>query len=485
MGLTVLITGATGYVGGKLLNHLAGSHYRLKALARFPENLLSRMPRGDIEVCQGDVLEYGSLVKALEGVDVAFYLVHSMGAKKSFEELDRLGAENFAKAAKACNVKKIIYLGGLGSSQRKPLSAHMRSRHAVGELLSIQGSNVLEFQSSIILGAGSLSYEMMRALVEKLPIMVAPKWIKCLVQPIHIDDVLNYLMEAIEKPVKGHHIVEIGGADVVSYKDFMLAYAKIRGLKRYIITVPVLTPYLSSLWLGLVTPVYKRIGRKLIESIVNDSVVLHPKEQKEFHVQPKHLEEALKICIAREGTSKMDRRWYDAVSSKGPARTFKDVTFRKRKGSSYTTTIHASARDVYLAIQTLGGKNGWYGQWLWRLRGMIDLLVGGVGFRRLRRDPNSLIVGDPVDFWRVVEMIEDQKVLLKAEMKLPGLAFLNFEVAPLSTEESTLKVEPFFLPIGIFGDMYWYAMAPFHAWIFRGLLRKIKKESEHKCQQRK
>lgn len=475
---TILITGATGYVGGKLLNHLVGSKYHLKALARFPENLLSRLPQGNIEVCQGDVLEYASLERALVGVDVAFYLVHSMGAKKSFEELDRKGAALFAKAAKACDVKKIIYLGGLGSSLRKPLSAHMRSRHEVGDLLAQTGLNVLEFQSSIILGAGSLSYEMMRALVEKLPIMICPKWVNCKVQPIHIDDVLNYLMEGIEKSIEGHKIVEIGGADIVSYKDFMTTYATLRGLRRKIFTVPVLTPYLSSLWLGLVTPVYKRIGRKLIESIVNDSIVLHPEGQQEFSVKPKHLKDALKICIEREGTSKMDRRWYDAVSSKGPARTFKGVKFRSQKGASYATMVNAPCDKVYAAIQMLGGKNGWYGQLLWKLRGMIDLLVGGVGFRRLRRDPNSLIVGDPVDFWRVVEMVDNQKILLKAEMKLPGLAFLNFEVTPIDTKTSRLKVEPFFLPIGVFGDLYWYAMAPFHAFIFRGLLRKVKKQSE-------
>jgi uncharacterized protein YbjT (DUF2867 family) len=475
---TILITGATGYVGGKLLNHLASSKYHLKALARFPENLLSRLPNHNVEVCQGDVLEEASLQRALQGVDIAFYLVHSMGAKKSFEELDRQGALHFAKAAKACGVKKIIYLGGLGSSKRKPLSAHMRSRHEVGDILAGEGLHVLEFQSSIILGAGSLSYEMMRALVEKLPIMITPKWVNCLVQPIHIDDVLAYLEEALEKPCVGHQVVEIGGADVVSYKDFMMTYAELRGLRRKIFTVPVLTPTLSALWLGLVTPVYKRIGRKLLESIVNDSVVMHPEGQKEFSVKPKHLKQALEICIAREGTSKMDRRWYDAVSSKGPARTFQGVKFRDKKGSSYTAKIQAPCDKVYRAIQMLGGKNGWYGQWLWRLRGMIDLLIGGVGFRRLRRDPNLLIVGDPVDFWRVVEMIDNQKILLKAEMKLPGLAFLNFEVQPLDSKTTLLKVEPFFLPIGIFGDLYWYAMAPFHAWIFRGLLKKVKKFSE-------
>jgi uncharacterized protein YbjT (DUF2867 family) len=478
---TILITGATGYVGGKLLNHLAGSKYHLKALARFPENLLSRLPQGSIEICQGDVLEAASLERALQGVEVAFYLVHSMGAKKSFETLDRQGAINFAKACKACGVHTIIYLGGLGSSHKKPLSPHMRSRHEVGDLLAAQGVNVLEFQSSIILGAGSLSYEMMRALVEKLPVMICPKWVNCQVQPIHIDDVLNYLMEAIEKSVTGHKIIEIGGADVVSYKDFMKTYAELRGLHRTIFIVPLLTPYLSSLWLGLVTPLYKRIGRKLIESIVNDSVVMHPQGQREFSVQPKHLKQALEICIAREGTSKMDRRWYDAVSSKGPARTFQGITFRKQKGASYTTKVKAPCDKVYAAIQMLGGKNGWYGQWLWKLRGMIDLLFGGVGFRRLRRDPVKLIVGDPVDFWRVVEMIENQKILLKAEMKLPGLAFLNFEVKPLEDGSTLLKVEPFFLPIGFFGDLYWYAMAPFHAFIFRGLLRKVKKLSEKLC----
>lgn len=479
MGQKILITGATGYIGGKLLNYLAKENkYSLRAFARYPENLTSRLPQGDVEVFQGDALDEASLARALEGVDIAFYFIHSMGEKKSFEVLDKKAAENFSKACARASVKKIIYLGGLGSATKRPLSAHMRSRQEVGKILAQGPTPVREFRSSIIVGAGSLSFEMMKALVEKLPIMIAPKWISCLVQPIHVDDVLDYLKEAIELPTSGHEISEIGGNDVVTYKKFMETYAKIKGLKRFIITVPILTPYLSSLWLGLVTPVYKRIGRKLIESIVNNSIVLHPESTQMFHVKPKSLERALQISIEREGTSKMDRRWYDAVSSKGVSRTFQDVNFEKRVGDKYVGKCEAPASDVYAYIQTLGGKTGWYGQLLWRLRGTIDLALGGVGFRRLRRDPNHLIVGDPVDFWRVVEMIENEKILLKAEMKLPGLAFLNFEITKIDENTSSIKVEPFFLPIGLFGVIYWYAMVPFHAIIFRGLMRKIQKGSK-------
>lgn len=479
MSLKVLITGATGYIGGKLLNHLSKTSLQLRALARFPDNLRSRLPSENIEIVQGDVLDYPSLQRSLEGVDIAYYFVHSMGAKKGFEELDKTGALLFAKAAAQAKVKKIIYLGGLGSSHGNTLSPHMRSRQEVGRLLASTGLAVLEFRSSIILGAGSLSYEMMKALVEKLPIMVAPRWIHYEVQPIHIDDVLAYLSKALYVDIAGHQIIQIAGSEKVSYKNFMLAYAQLKGLKRLIITVPFLTPGLSSLWLSLVTPVYKTIGRKLIESIVNDSVITDPSGQELFDVHPKSYKEALKICMQREGTSLEDRRWFDAVSSKGIVRNLDKVTFGKKKSCCYTAICDAPIDKVYAYIQTLGGTHGWYGEWMWRLRGLIDMVFGGPGFKRNRRDPEKLIVGDALDFWRVVEMKENEKILLKAEMKLPGLAFLNFELTPQESK-TLLKIESFFLPVGKFGVFYWYLFAPFHEIIFPGLLRRIKKGTKQK-----
>ena len=474
MKKTILITGATGYIGGCLMSHLSTKEYHVKALARFPDNLLSRLPSKNITVIQGDVLDESSLQKALVGVDVAFYLVHSMGAKEGFEELDRIGAENFARACDRCQVKKIIYLGGLGSSRDQPLSNHMRSRHEVGNILRKSKSRVIEFRSSIILGSGSLSYEMMKALVEKLPIMVAPKWINYLVQPIYIEDVISYLLEGMEKEFSENKIIEIGGATVLSYKDFMHAYAKEKGLKRVIITVPILTPGLSSLWLSLVTPVYKTIGKKLIESIVNDSVVKEFSKPEKFNVHPLSCRDGIALCIEAERKKKGERVWYDAVSSKGLSKDLSKIKFKKTQTSCYMGFCNNEPKAVYSFIQTIGGQTPWYAQILWKIRGFIDYLCGGVGFKRQRRDLNHLKVGDPFDFWRVIEMKEDELILLKAEMKLPGVAYLCFRITP-KDKGSIVEVESIFRPYNFFGIFYWYLFLPFHFFIFKGLIKTIQK----------
>ena len=470
----ILVTGATGYVGGLLLQQLDTQLYQVRALARYPQNLLSRLGKREVDVVQADVLDPISLEKALQGIDIAFYLIHSMAATQAFEKLEEQGAYHFARAAKKAGVQKIIYLGGLVAAETR-LSAHMRSRCRVGEILASTGVAVCELRSSVIIGAGSLSYEMMKALVNKLPVMIAPQWIEKLVQPIYIQDVLLYLCEAMQLTWSGHLIIEIGGATQVSYKNFMLAYAAEKKLKRKIFTVPVLTPWLSSLWLGLVTPVYARIGRKLIQSIQHDSIVRSHAAREYFSIKPLGYQEALHKVIAEE-KKQMIRRWYSAISSRGFVKKTFHADPKKRKKKSYEHMIDASPEKVYRYLQTLGGKNGWYGEWLWKLRGVIDLLCGGVGCRRLRLDATSLQVGDPVDFWRVIVMKENEQIVFKAEMKVPGEAFLTFYLKP-SGHKTLLRMESIFDPQGLFGKLYWYLLLPFHEYIFKGLIHRIVKEA--------
>ena len=473
----ILITGATGYIGGLLLDRLCHKDYLLRAVARHPENLLSRLPKEGIEVVLGNVQDQTSLEKALEDVDTAFYLVHSMGAAYGkFETLDRNGALNFARACEKMQVKKIIYLGGLSAASEENLSEHMRSRQEVGKILRDHKTPALEFRSSIILGPGSLSYDLMTALVEKLPVMVTPKWVSKETQPIHVEDVLSYLEEAIEKPLTASEVVEIGGASTVTYKELMLEYAHQKGLKRKIYVLPVLTPTLSAMWLGLVTPVYKRIGRKLIESISNDSIVTHKEPATRFEVEPKNYKEAIQICLLNV-KQKLKRRWFDAISAKGVSRNFENVVFKKRQDWITDRVIDAPKEVVYDYIKSLGGNEGWYADFLWKLRALLDILAGGVGFRRGRIHPKELFVGDPVDFWRVIEMKESEKIVFKAEMKLPGRAYLKFSLFDRG-KQTEVKMESIFDPIGFGGVVYWYIMWPFHFFIFDGLLNKIKRKSE-------
>jgi uncharacterized protein YbjT (DUF2867 family) len=309
----ILLTGATGYIGGRLLRLLEKQGYRVRGLARRPE-VLRQKADASTEVVAGDLLDRSSLDTALRGIDAAYYLVHSMGSDGSFEEADRTAASNFGQAAKGAGVRRIIYLGGLGSDE-EGLSPHLRSRHEVGRILRESGVPVLEFRASVVIGSGSLSFEMIRSLVERLPIMITPKWVRVMAQPIAIDDLLEYLLAALRLPISQYAVYEIGGADQVSYADIMREYARQRGLRRYMLPVPVLTPYLSSLWLGLVTPFYARVGRKLIESIIHPTVVRDPAALRTFAIRPVGIEEAIRRALAREEREFAETRWSDALSS--------------------------------------------------------------------------------------------------------------------------------------------------------------------------
>jgi uncharacterized protein YbjT (DUF2867 family) len=466
----VLLTGASGYVGGRLLKLLENQGCRVRCLARRPA-VLKAKAGPSTEVVAGDVLDRPSLEPALRGVDVAYYLVHSMGSANSFEQADRQAARNFGEAAKAAGVSRIIYLGGLGNT-REALSAHLRSRHEVGAVLRESGVPVLEFRASIIIGSGSLSFEMIRALVERLPIMITPQWVKVPAQPIAIDDVLQYLVAALQLPVSQYRVYEIGGADQVSYADIMRAYARQRGIRLRMITVPVLTPYVSSLWLGLVTPLYARIGRKLIESIIHSTVVRDTAALETFAVRPMGIEEAMRSAIGCEEREFAATRWSDALSSSGALPAWGGVQFGSRLVDSRTLRVATTPEAAFAPVLRIGGNTGWYAwNWLWRLRGFLDLLIGGVGMKRGRRSDTCLRVGDTVDCWRV-EVLAANLLRLAAEMKLPGRAWLEFEVTG-DDSSATIRQTAIFDPVGPLGRAYWYVLYPLHQLVFHGMLRAI------------
>ena len=476
---TVLLTGATGYVGGRLLPELeARNDIRIRCLARRPEFLRAHVG-ADTEVVAGDVTERDSLEAAMAGVHTAYYLIHSMGSSDGFEALDRMGAEHFAEAARRAGVRRIIYLGGLGEHD-PGLSSHLRSRHEVGDVLRAHGgkTEIVEFRASIIIGSGSASFEMIRALVERLPAMITPRWVAVEAQPIAIADVLAYLVAALDLPAEGSRIVEIGGRDVMSYRGIMMEYARQRGLRRVMIPVPVLTPRLSSLWLGLVTPLYARVGRRLIDSIRHPTVVTDPSGARAFAISPRSTSEAIEQGLGHEDRQRARTAWSGAVSAAGPTRQWGGVRFGNRLVDSRIVRVTAPPSRAFRPIRRVGGTTGWYwGTWLWHLRGWIDLLVGGVGMRRGRRDPDRLVAGDVLDCWRVEVCDDPERLLLSAEMRLPGRAWLEFEVRP-DGDGAVIRQTAVFDPVGLWGLVYWYSVYPLHQFVFGGMLAGIARAAE-------
>ena len=467
---TILLTGATGYVGGRLLAALEAKGHRVRCLARRPEFLAGRVGPAT-EVVSGDCLKSETLGAALAGVDAAFYMIHSMGSTGDFEEQDRAAATNFGRAARSAGVGKIVYLGGLGS-QGEALSRHLQSRQETGRCLRESGVPVIEFRASIILGSGSLSFELIRALVERLPVMICPRWVRAQAQPIAIEDVVAYLEASLDLPAESR-VFEIGGAEIVSYESIMREYARQRGLRRFMIFVPVLTPRLSSLWLGLTTPVYARVGRKLIESIRNSTVVTDTTALTAFAVRPMGLREAIERAIRNEDNEFSATRWSDAISSGASSRTWGGNKFGSRLVDSRTAFVPVARRAAFVPIRRIGGERGWYyANGLWRLRGFLDLLVGGVGVRRGRFHPDQLRVGDALGFWRVEAYEPDRRLRLAAEMRLPGRAWLEFEVTD-AEGGSIIRQTAVFDPAGLLGLMYWYGIYPVHRRIFAGMLAGV------------
>jgi uncharacterized protein YbjT (DUF2867 family) len=480
--LRILVTGATGYIGGRLTPSLLAAGYRVRVLVRGDASRLTGRPwRDQVEIVRGDVLQPDSLAAALQGVDTAYYLIHSMSGHTTFRARDSEAARNFAQAAATAGVQHIIYLGGLGAAESQ-LSEHLRSRQETGEALRSSGLPVTEFRAGMVVGSGSLSFEMLRNLTERLPIMLCPRWVFTRTQPIAIRDVLSYLMAALHTPASWGRIIEIGGADVLTYADMMLGYAQVRGLRRLLLPVPVLSPGLSSHWVHWMTPVSSAIARPLVEGLRNELVVREPVARTLFpQIQPLDYATAVTLALARIEKGEVETIWSDALaSSQGD---LPPVYLTQEQGmliERRQKTVNATPAHVYRVFAGIGGKRGWPSfNWLWGLRGLLDRLVGGVGMRRGRRHPDELREGDALDFWRV-ETVEPGRLLrLRAEMKLPGQGWLQFEVKPGTTANSAEVVQTaFFAPKGLWGLLYWYALYPLHGIIFSKMINNIALQAE-------
>lgn len=469
----VLLTGATGYVGGRLRRLLEERGERVRCLVRRPTDVAPRAAE-TTEVVEGDLLDPATLPPALVGVDTAYYLVHSMSSSESFEDSDRRAARDFGAAAAQAGVRRIVYLGGLGRAGS--LSSHLASRQEVGELLRASGVPTVEFRASIVIGSGGASFEIVRALADRLPVMVTPRWVETLAQPIAIEDVLAYLLAALDLDGDASVVYEIGGPDRVTYGGLILEYARQRGLRRALVAVPVLSPRLSSLWLGLVTPVYARIGRKLVDSLVHATVVEDDRARRDFPaIHPRPYAEAIARALVNEDLDFAETRWADE-----PARRFAGswggVRFGSRLVDSRSVEVPRGPGQAFAPIRRIGGRRGYYyGNGLWRLRGALDLLVGGAGLRRGRRDPERLQPGAALDFWRVDDYEPGRLLRLRAEMRLPGRAWLQFEVDGDGTR-STVRQTAIFDPVGVLGHAYWYGLWPLHQLVFAGMLRGIERE---------
>lgn len=478
---TVLLTGATGYVGGRVRRRLEQGGHRVRCLTRRPEALVGRVG-SDTEVVGGDVLEPETLTEAFEGVHTAYYLIHSMGASRDFEKEDRRAAHNFVEAANRAGVRRIVYLGGLGDPHAK-LSKHLRSRQETGDILRSSQAQVIEFRASIVLGSGSLSFELIRTLVERLPIMLCPRWVSVEAQPIAIEDVLSYLLSALELPLTDEdRIFEIGGPDRLSYRDIMRRYAEERGLRRWMIPVPFLSPHLSSLWLGLVTPIYARVGRSLVESLRHPTVVQDPSAMETFPIRPMEPTTAIRRALENEDREFAETRWSDALSAGSKPQEWGGVRLGPRLVDSRVRRVPHPPEIAFAPIRRIGGATGWYhATRLWRIRGFLDLLVGGVGLRRGRPRPDELQVGDPLDFWRVTQFDPPERLGLQAEMRVPGRAWLEFEVRPDGEGGSLIRQTASFDPLGLFGIAYWYALFPVHGYVFGGMLEAIARAGEREA----
>jgi uncharacterized protein YbjT (DUF2867 family) len=471
----VLVTGATGYIGGRLVPRLLELGYRIRCLVRDPAPLQGYSWRSAVEIVAGDVLQPDTLVPAMQGVSAAYYLVHSMSAGSGFHQLDLIAAHNFGTAAQNAGVERIIFLGGLAETTSN-LSEHLRSRLQTGDTLRSAGIPVTEFRAGVIVGSGSISFEMIRYLTERVPAMICPRWVYTPCQPIGIWEVLEYLATALAVPESSGRIIEIGGSEVISYGEMMMIYAKVRGLKRWMVPVPVLTPRLSSYWVNLVTPIPATIARPLIEGLRNESTVHDPNARQLFpHIQPVDYRTSVERALAQLEPGKIESTWKNAFST-----TWGDehpVIVSIHEGmilEHHKRLVPASAEAVYQIFTGLGGKRGWFNvNWAWRMRGILDRMFGGVGFRCGRRDPDELQVGDALDFWRVETLQPGQLLRLRAEMKMPGKAWLQWQVTSQEKKTAMLLQTSFFAPKGLLGWLYWYAAYPLHKLIFRKLIDQI------------
>jgi uncharacterized protein YbjT (DUF2867 family) len=479
-----LVTGATGYLGGRLVPRLLAAGHSVRCIVRDPGKLRDVPWVDRVEVVRGDVLDPGTLEPALRDVDVVHYLVHSLG-DGDFRDTDRRAAENVAAAAGRSGVRRIVYLGGL-HPQGVPLSPHLASRAEVGEVFLRSEVPTAVLQAAVIIGSGSASFEMLRHLTERLPVMVTPRWVHNRIQPIAVRDVLRYLVACCDLPPGVNRAFDVGGPDVLTYLEMMLRYARVAGLReRVVLPVPLLSPRLSSHWVNVVTPVPRSIAAPLIESLVHE-VVCHEHDIATHVPDPPEgltsYERAVELALAKIRNADVETRWSGASLPGVPATPLPSEplpTDPSWSGGSVYTDVRevrtdAAPERLWDVVEGIGGENGWYSFPLaWAVRGWGDRLVGGVGLRRGRRDPRRLHVGEALDWWRVEEIERGRLLRLRAEMKVPGLAWLELHVAPSGDGGSVYRQRAVFVPRGLAGHLYWWSVWPFHGIVFGGMVRNI------------
>lgn len=476
---SVLVTGATGYIGGRLVPRLLEAGYEVTVLVRSPQKLIDVPWAEQVSVIEGDLTDPAAVAAACEGQDVFYYLVHSMGAKGDFEETESRAARTVAKAAAEAGVGRIVYLGGLHPEGRD-LSVHLSSRKKVGEILLASGVPTVAFQAGVVIGSGSTSFEMIRHLTDVLPYMPAPKWVRNFIQPIAVRDVMHYLLAAAELPPTINRTFDIGGPDVLRYGQMMNGYALEAGLgQRYIASLPVLTPWLAAQWVNLVTPIPRSIAIPIIASLQYDCVVAEHEIDEVIPPPAGGLtgyRQAVRLALAKLDAGEVETTWQNSSVLGAPSDSLPSdpdwaghqvlIDYKERK-------TDATPEKLWAVVEGIGGTNGWYSFPLaWALRGWLDKLVGGVGLRRGRRHPQKLQTGEALDFWRVEKLERGHLLLLRAEMRLPGLAWLEMQVTPES-QGALYCQRAIFFPKGLSGRLYWFAILPFHGIIFNGMANRI------------